>query len=36
DLVDGAPKILKEAAGKTEADEIKGKLEAEGAKATLK
>lgn len=36
DLVDGAPKIVKEAASKTEAEELKGKLEAEGAKATLK
>ncbi len=36
DLVDGAPKIVKEAASKAEADELKAKLEAEGAKATLK
>lgn len=36
DLVDGAPKIVKEGASKNEAEEIKGKLEAEGAKATLK
>lgn len=36
DLVDGAPKVLKEAATKTEADEMKEKLEAEGAKVTLK
>ena len=36
DLVDGAPKVLKEAASKEEADEIKAKLEAEGAKVTLK
>ena len=36
DLVDGAPKILKEAADKATADDIKAKLEAEGAKATLK
>ena len=36
DLVDSAPKVLKEAASKEEADEIKGKLEAEGAKVTLK
>ena len=36
DLVDGAPKILKEAAAKAEADEIKAKVEAEGAKVTLK
>jgi len=36
ELVDGAPKIIKEAAAKGEADEIKEKLEAEGAKITLK
>ena len=36
DLVDGAPKVLKEAASKEEAEEIKTKLEAEGAKVTLK
>ena len=36
DLVDGAPKILKEAADKATADDIKAKLEAEGAKDTLK
>ncbi len=36
DLVDGAPKILKEAADKATADDIKTKLEAEGAKVTLK
>ena len=36
DLVDGAPKILKEAADKATADDIKAKLEAEGAKVTLK
>ena len=36
DLVDGAPKILKEAATKAEADDVKAKLEAEGAKVTLK
>ncbi len=36
DLVDSAPKVLKEAASKEEADDIKAKLEAEGAKATLK
>ena len=35
-LVDGAPKILKEAADKATADDIKAKLEAEGAKVTLK
>ena len=36
DLVDSAPKTLKEAASKEEADELKAKLEAEGAKVTLK
>ena len=36
DLVDGAPKILKEAADKATADDIKAKLEAEGAKVTVK
>ena len=36
DLVDSAPKILKEGASKEEADDIKAKLEAEGAKVTLK
>ena len=36
DLVDGAPKVLKEAASKEEAEDIKTKLEAEGAKVTLK
>ena len=35
-LVDGAPKPVKEAAAKEEAEEIKEKLEAEGAKVTLK
>ncbi|MBD5467305.1 MAG: 50S ribosomal protein L7/L12 [Lachnospiraceae bacterium] len=36
DLVDSAPKMLKEAASKEEAEDIKTKLEAEGAKVTLK
>ncbi len=36
DLVDSAPKMVKEAASKEEAEEIKAKLEAEGAKVTLK
>ena len=36
DVVDGAPKVIKEAAYKEEADDIKAKLEAEGAKVTLK
>jgi large subunit ribosomal protein L7/L12 len=36
DLVEGAPKTLKEAASKAEAEEIKKKLEAIGAKVELK
>jgi large subunit ribosomal protein L7/L12 len=36
DLVDGAPKTVKEAVGKEEAEEIKKKFEAEGAKVELK
>ena len=36
EMVDGAPKVIKEAAAKAEAEEIKTKLEAEGAKVTLK
>ncbi|MBL8676963.1 MAG: 50S ribosomal protein L7/L12 [Alphaproteobacteria bacterium] len=36
DLVEGAPKTLKEAAPKAEADEIVKKLEAVGAKVELK
>ncbi len=36
DLVDSAPKMIKEAASKEEADDLKAKLEAEGAKVTLK
>ena len=36
DLVDGAPKMVKEAISKDEAEEIKKKLEEVGAKATLK
>ena len=36
DLVDGAPKMLKEGVSKEEAESIKAKLEAEGAKVTLK
>ena len=35
-VVDGAPKVVKEAVSKEEADMIKEKLEAEGAKVTLK
>jgi len=36
DLVDAAPKTLKEGVAKAEADEFKKKLEEAGAKATLK
>jgi large subunit ribosomal protein L7/L12 len=36
DLVEGAPKTLKEGINKQEADEIKKKLEAEGAKVEIK
>ena len=36
DLVDNAPKVVKEAASKAEAEDLKAKLEAEGAKITLK
>ena len=36
DVVDNAPKMIKEAADKATADDIKAKLEAEGAKITLK
>ncbi len=36
DVVDNAPKIIKEAADKATADDIKAKIEAEGAKITLK
>ena len=36
DVVDNAPKVLKEQADKAEAEDIKAKLEAEGAKVTLK
>jgi len=36
DVVDGAPKVVKEGASKEEAEDIKSKLEAEGAKVTLK
>ena len=36
DLVDSAPKMVKEGASKEEADDIKAKLEDEGAKVTLK
>lgn len=36
DLVEGAPKAVKEAVAKAEAEEIKGKLEAAGATVELK
>ena len=36
ELVDGAPKVVKEGAEKAEAEDIKAKLEGEGAKVTLK
>ena len=35
-VVDGAPKVVKEAVSKAEAEDLKAKLEAEGAKITLK
>ena len=36
EVVDGAPKTIKEGASKAEAEEIKAKLEAEGAAVELK
>ncbi len=36
EMVEGAPKVVKEAAPKAEAEEIKAKLEAAGATAELK
>ncbi|HEX3077839.1 MAG TPA: 50S ribosomal protein L7/L12 [Lachnospiraceae bacterium] len=36
EVVDGAPKMIKEAASKEEANDMKANLEAEGAKVTLK
>ena len=36
DVVDGAPKVVKEGASKDEAEDIKKKLEEVGAKVTLK
>ena len=36
DLVDVAPKVVKEGASKAEADDLKAKLEEQGAKVTLK
>jgi large subunit ribosomal protein L7/L12 len=36
EVVDGAPKLVKEAVSKEEAEEIKTKLEEQGAKVTIK
>ena len=36
DLVDSAPKVLKEGVSKAEAEELKAKLEAEGAEVNVK
>ena len=36
EVVDGAPKVLKEGASKAEAEELKTKLEEQGAEVTLK
>ena len=36
ELVDNAPKVLKEAVSKAEAEEMKAKLEEQGAEVTLK
>ncbi len=36
EVVDGAPKVVKEGCSKAEAEELKAKLEAEGAKVNLK
>lgn len=36
DLVDSAPKVIKEGADKATADDLKAKLEEQGAKVTLK
>lgn len=36
ELVDGAPKVIKAGVSKDEAEEVKAKLEGEGAKVTLK
>ena len=36
EVVDGAPKVVKEQVSKAEADELKAKLEEQGAKVTLK
>ena len=36
EVVDGAPKVVKEGVSKAEAEELKAKLEAEGAEVNLK
>ena len=36
DMVDGAPKVIKEGVSKAEAEELKAKLEEQGATVTLK
>ena len=36
EMVDGAPKVVKEGASKAEAEDIKTKLDADGAKGNLK
>ena len=36
EVVDGAPKVVKEGVSKAEAEEIKAKLEAEGAEVVMK
>jgi large subunit ribosomal protein L7/L12 len=36
DLVDGAPKMVKQGVSKADADSMKGKLEAEGASVSIK
>ena len=36
EVVDGAPKVVKEGCSKAEAEDLKAKLEAEGAKVNLK
>ena len=36
EMVEAAPKVIKEALAKADADELKGKLEAAGAKVNLK
>ena len=36
EIVDGAPKVVKAAVSKAEAEDLKTKLEAEGAKVTVK